>query len=52
MRSSRAAAQIADHPDVRVVDYTDIAGLTDACAGCDAVVHLVGIIKEGRGATY
>ena len=52
VRSERAAAQIADHPDVRIVDYGDIAGLTDACANCDAIVHLVGIIKEGGGATY
>lgn len=52
VRSERAAADIAGHPDVRIVDYGDIAGLTDACASCDAVVHLVGIIKEGGGATY
>ena len=52
VRSERAAAQVAGHPDVRIVDYGDIAGLTDACANCDAIVHLVGIIKEGGGATY
>lgn len=52
VRSERAAAQVAGHPDVRIVDYGDIAGLTDACASCDAIVHLVGIIKEGGGATY
>ena len=52
VRSSRAAAQLGDHTDVRIVDYGDVAGLTDACAGCEAMVHLVGIIKEGGGATY
>ncbi len=52
VRSERAASQVAAHPDVRIVDYGDIAGLTDACATCDAIVHLVGIIKEGGGATY
>ena len=52
VRSERAASQVAGHPDVRIVDYGDIAGLTDACANCDAIVHLVGIIKEGGGATY
>ena len=52
VRSKRAAAQLADHPDVRIVDYTDVAALTDACAGCDSVVHLVGIIKEGAATRY
>ena len=52
VRSERAATQVAGHPDVRIVDYGDIGGLTDACANCDAIVHLVGIIKEGGGATY
>ena len=52
VRSAGAAAQIGAHPDVRIVDYADARGLTDACAGCEAVVHLVGIIKEGRGASY
>lgn len=52
VRSQRAASQLGDHPDVRIVDYTDVPRLTDACAGCDAIVHLIGIIKEGRGATY
>ena len=52
VRSERAATQVAGHPDVRIVDYGDIAGLTDACANCDAIVHLVGIIREGGGATY
>ena len=52
VRTSRASAMLADHGDVRIVDYTDADALTDACADCDAVVHLVGILKEGVGATY
>ena len=52
VRSRRAAATLAEHDDVRIVDYGDVDDLTDACADCEAVVHLVGIIKEGAGATY
>ena len=57
VRSERAAAQVRATPSARdfeliVGDYTDEASMTDAIAGCDAVVHLVGIIKEGGGATY
>ena len=52
VRSKRAATAVESHPDVRIVDYADVAGLTDACAGCEAVVHLVGIIKEGGSASY
>ena len=52
VRSHAAASRLADHADVRIVDYADDEGLTDACAGCTAVVHLVGIIKENARATY
>lgn len=52
VRSERAAAALGNHQDVRIVDYADADGLAAACADCAAVVHLVGIIKEGRGATY
>jgi NADH dehydrogenase len=52
VRSERAAAALAGHGDVRIVDYADAAGLAAACADCAAVVHLVGIIKETRSATY
>lgn len=35
-------------------DVTDAASLAGALAGCDAVIHLVGIIREfpGRGVTF
>jgi len=52
VRSRRAADMLDDHGDVRVVDYTDADALADACTGCSAVVHLVGIIKEGAGSSY
>jgi uncharacterized protein YbjT (DUF2867 family) len=38
--------------DIRVCEYTDVDALTEAAAGCAAIVHLVGIIKENRGASY
>ena len=52
VRSERAAATLAGHPDVRVVDYVDRAALASACTGCDAIVHLVGIIREGASAGF
>ncbi|MYE22848.1 MAG: NAD(P)H-binding protein [Gammaproteobacteria bacterium] len=52
VRSERAAATLAGHADVRVVDYADRAALASACAGCDAIVHLVGIIREGANASF
>ena len=52
VRSERAAATLADHPDVRIVNYTDAAGLADACAGCKAIVHLVGTIRESKQASF
>ncbi|MDE0693140.1 MAG: NAD(P)H-binding protein [Gammaproteobacteria bacterium] len=52
VRSDRAAATLAGHPDVRVVDYEDKAALASTCAGCDAIVHLVGIIREGAHASF
>ena len=52
VRSEGAAASLAGHPDVRIVDYADRGALAAACAGCDAIVHLVGIIREGAHASY
>ena len=52
VRSERARTMLGDHDDVHVVDYGDRSGLVEVCAGCDAVAHLVGIIKEGRGVSY
>lgn len=52
IRSERAAATLAGHLDVRVVDYADRAALASACVGCEAIVHLVGIIREGANASF
>lgn len=52
VRSRRAADMLDGHGDVRIVDYTDAGALAQACADCSAVVHLVGIIKEGAGSSY
>ncbi len=55
VRSDRAAATIRGdgiEVDIRTVDYTDATGLSAAAAGCDAVIHLVGIIKESRANTF
>ena len=57
VRSRRAADSIASLCEesgaaLRIVDYRDVAGLTDAAKGCDAAVHLVGILKETRSNPY
>ena len=45
---------VLDNVEVRHGDATDPATLTGALAGCDAVIHLVGIIREfpDRGVTF
>ena len=52
VRSEAAASTLADHGDVRIVDYGDGDGLREACVGCTRIVHLVGIIKETARTTY
>jgi NADH dehydrogenase len=57
VRSDRAAdtlrAQALVHPpEIVIADYTDPAAMRSAAHDCRYVVHLVGIIKEGRGARY
>jgi len=53
VRSERAAAAARAHAsDVTVVDYADADALARAAEGCDAAVHLVGILKETRASTY
>lgn len=52
VRSAQAAAALGGHADVRIADFADHAGLVAACAGCTAIAHLVGILREGGGATY
>ena len=49
VRSERAAAtlrKLAPAPELAIVEWADAAGLARACAGCDAAVHLVGVLKE------
>ncbi|MYE12641.1 MAG: NAD(P)H-binding protein [Gammaproteobacteria bacterium] len=57
VRSERAARSLDDlpHPerrDVRIVDYRDRAGLTEAARGCGTAIHLVGILKQTRVNRY
>ena len=51
-----AAAQhlAAAHPalDLRLVDFLDPKAMTTALAGVRQLVHLVGILKEGRRSSY
>ena len=47
VRSDRAAAMLEDGgAEIRRVDYRDGDSLVAAAVGCDAAVHLAGIIKE------
>jgi NADH dehydrogenase len=57
VRSDRAratikAAALDPAPDIRIVDYTSPRQMEEALCGAKCVVHLVGIIKETRGAGY
>ena len=54
VRSERARRTLADisNLDVAVLDYADTEALAKAAEGCDCVVHLVGIIKEGSTSSY
>ena len=53
VRSDRAAAMLEESGAVvRLVDYQDADALAEAAGGCDAVVHLVGIIKETAENSY
>ncbi|MGI9430885.1 MAG: NAD(P)H-binding protein [Myxococcota bacterium] len=57
VRSERAAAALAElpasaQPKTHLVDYLDGAAIEAAATGCRAVVHLVGILKEGSTSRY
>jgi uncharacterized protein YbjT (DUF2867 family) len=57
VRSERAAAAVRAlpepaRPEVALVDYGDAASIAAQAAGCDAAVHLVGILKETRANRY
>ncbi|MCR9259840.1 MAG: NAD(P)H-binding protein [Pseudomonadaceae bacterium] len=38
--------------EVKVLNYDDVAALTEVAQGCDKAVHLVGILKETKMANY
>lgn len=49
VRSERAAATLRAlpaPPEIAIVEWSDADGLARAAAGCDAAVHLVGVLKE------
>jgi NADH dehydrogenase len=61
VRSSRAQQAIAalqlsaaqrERLQVHVLDYTDVAALRAVAQHCHRVVHLVGILKETKSASY
>ena len=55
VRSEKAAASLRQEGlqvDIRVVSYTDSAGINQAGQGAEAIVHLVGIIKESAANTF
>ena len=55
VRSERAAAALRDlpeKPETAVLEYADAAALEAAARGCEAAVHLVGIIKESATSSY
>ena len=55
VRSARAAAQLRASGvqcDIQQVDYGDAQSLKQAGAGCQALVHLAGVIKETRGNSF
>jgi NADH dehydrogenase len=51
---SESKLAVTEGVEVRLGDVTDAASLAGAMKGCDAVVHLVGIIREfpRRGVTF
>lgn len=51
---SQEKLSITENVEVCLGDVTDVASLDAALTGCDAVIHLVGIIREfpGRGITF
>lgn len=61
VRSARAQGAIEALPlsaeqqqrlQIRVLNYTDVTALREAAQGCERAVHLVGILKETKAASY
>lgn len=53
-KGSEDKLAVLENVEVYPGDVTEAASLADALAGCDAVIHLVGIIREfpNRGVTF
>ena len=53
-KGSEDKLAVMQNVEVYPGDVTDAASLVNALAGCDAVIHLIGIIREfpGRGVTF
>jgi len=51
-RSTIEALGLDPAPEIQIVDYTSPKEMGEALEGADAVVHLVGIIKEMPGTRY
>ncbi|MFM1896413.1 MAG: hypothetical protein RLZZ385_1487 [Pseudomonadota bacterium] len=53
-RSRKALGNLPTNPRVELatIDYADVKGLTAALSGASCVVHLAGILMEGKGSTY
>ena len=49
---SRSREGLDDGVSIRKVDYHDIDSLEKAMHGCDAVIHLVGILHEDKGLSF
>ena len=58
VRSERARSQLETLPpqqrpeEIRVVDIADPSALAGAAEGCDAAIHLVGILRESPTTSY
>ncbi len=54
VRSERAAATlpVASRVEASIISYHDVTELAEAIAGVSCVVHLAGILIEGKGSTY
>ncbi len=51
---SESKLAVQENVEVHTGDFAEPSSLVDALIGCDAVIHLVGIIREfpGRGVTF
>ncbi len=54
VRSASAAKTLpkADNIQVEAADYRNVASLAKAFQGCDSVIHLAGVLFEGKGSSY